>query len=54
MTYLHVEFHLLAEKGERRSGIEGDVIASAPFLASGLGDGDLTWREMVVEGDETL
>lgn len=54
MSYLHVEFHLLAERGEKRSGIKGDVIASAPFLVSGLGDGDLTWRELVVEGNEAL
>lgn len=52
MTYLHVELHLLAERGEQRSGVGGDVIVSAVCLASGLGDVDMMWRERVEEDDE--
>ena len=39
-------------KEVKRNGIGGDVIVSALWLSSGLGDGNKLWREMVVEDDE--
>lgn len=53
MTYLHEECCLLAEIGEWRTEIRGDIIVSAPCPASGFGGGALIWREMVLEGDGT-
>lgn len=43
------KFYLLAERGEQRNGIREDVTASAPCPASGNGDGNLVWREMVMK-----
>lgn len=39
-------------KEAKGNGIGGDVIVSALCAASGLGDGNKTWREKVVEDDE--